>query len=162
MTEAPAGRSRRAAALIAVFIPVVALAACSHVARLGPSHWHAHWPWRHAPAPPEPPVHELLAEFPTGASSPAPMQSWNRNNLRVSLAELSGEGEFTLRPAPGHVWPIRLEFLVQPGAFAHLEIKGDERAILSVPATGAVTVLPVPQGIYAPDSAIALQLHYGP
>ncbi|HEX9475004.1 MAG TPA: hypothetical protein VF931_12495 [Steroidobacteraceae bacterium] len=162
MTQALAGTRRRAGTVAALLICLAALGACSHVARLGPSHWHAHWPWRHAPAPPEPPVHELLAEVPAGASSPALVQSWNRNNLRVSLADLSGEGEFTLRPAPGHVWPIRLEFLVQPGTFAHLEIRGDQRAILSVPATGAATVLPVPQGLYAPASTVALQLHYGP
>jgi hypothetical protein len=146
---------------MAVLSAMAALSACSHVARLGPSHWHAHWPWRHAPAAPEPAAHELLAEFPVGATAPALVQSWNRNNLRVSLTAVSGAGEFSLRPMPGHAWPIRLEFLVQPGAFAHLEIKGDERVILSVPATGEATVLAVPQGIYAPATA-ALELHYGP
>jgi hypothetical protein len=144
-----------------MLIALAALAGCSHVARLGPSHWHAHWPWRHAPAPPEPAVEELAAEFPAGATGPALVQSWDRNNLRVSLAALSGEGEFSLRPLPGHGWPIRLEFLVQPGAFAHLEIRGDQRVIMSVPAAGAATVLPVPQGLYAPATA-ALTLHYGP
>ncbi len=159
MSEALAGRSRRAASLSAVLIALAALAACSHVAKLGPSHWHL--PWRHAPAPPEPAVHELLAESAAGGAVPQLEQSWNRNNLRVSLTTLSGEGEFSLRPMPGHTWPIRLEFLVQPGAFAHLEIRGDERVILSVPAAGAATVLPAPQGLYAPATA-ALKLHYGP
>jgi hypothetical protein len=159
VTEARAGRSRRAAALLAVLVPLAALAACSHVARLGPSHWHM--PWRHAPPAPEPAVNELLAEFPAGAVSPPLVQSWNRNNLRVSLTAVTGEGEFSLRPLAGHDWPIRLEFLVQPGSFAHLEIRGDERVILSVPAAGAATVLAVPLGVYAPSTA-ALKLHYGP
>jgi hypothetical protein len=161
VTEALAGQSRRAASLIAVLVALAGLAACSHVAKLAPSHWHAHWPWRHAPAPPEPPVHELLAEFPADTSGPQLEQSWNRNNLRVSLTAVSGEGELSLRPMPGHAWPIRLEFLVQPGSFAHLEIRGDERVILSVPATGAATALPVPLGVYLPATA-ALTLHYGP
>jgi hypothetical protein len=142
-----------------VLIPLAALVACSHVARLGPSHWHL--PWRHAAPAPEPAVTELQVEFPAGAISSALVQSWNRNNLRVSLTAVSGEGEFSLRPLPGHGWPIRLEFLVQPGAFAHLEIRGEERVILSVPATGAATVLPVPQGTYAPATQ-ALKVHFGP
>jgi len=159
VTHALAGRSRRAAALTALLMTLAALGACSHVARLGPSHWH--WPWRHAPEPPEPAVSELLAEFPAGASTAPVGQSWNRNNLRVALTALSGEGELSLRPLPGHAWPIRLEFLVQPGSFAHLEIRGDERVILSVPATGEATVLAVPLGIYSAQTEM-LRLHFGP
>jgi hypothetical protein len=161
VTEAPAGRSRRATALAAVLISLATLGACGHLAQLGPSHWHAHWPWRHAPEAPEPPAHELRADFPAGASGPELVQSWSRNNLRVALTALSGEGELSLSPAPGHVWPIRLEFLVQPGSFAHLEIRGDERVILSVPAAGEPTVLAVPLGVYSPRTEM-LRLHYGP
>ena len=76
------------------------------------------------------------------------------------LSGVCGDGEFRLRPSPGHGWPIRLEFAVRPGAFAHLEISGEQRVILSVPATGSVTVLPVPLGIYAPATG-ELPLHYG-
>jgi hypothetical protein len=161
VTEALAGRTRRAAALAAVFISLAALGACSHLAQLSPSHWHAHWPWRHAPGAPEPPAHELRADYSAGASGPELVQSWNRNNLRVALTALSGEGDFSLGPAAGHAWPIRLEFLVQPGSFAHLEIRGDERVILSVPATGEPTVLAVPLGIYSSHTE-ALSVHYGP
>jgi len=159
VTQAHAGRSRRAGALTALVISLAVLGACSHVARLGPSHWH--WPWRHAPAPPEPAVSELLLEFPAGANTAPLGQSWNRNNLRVSLTALSGEGDFSLRPLPGHAWPIRLEFLVRPGSFAHLEIRGDERVILSVPAMGEATVLAVPLGIYSAQTEM-LRLHFGP
>jgi hypothetical protein len=159
VTQALAGRSRRAAALAALLISLAALGACSHVARLGPSHWH--WPWRHAPEPPEPAVSELRAEFPAGATATAMVQSWNRNNLRVALTTLSGEGDFSLRPGAGHTWPIRLEFLVQPGSFAHLEIRGDERVILSVPAAGEATVLAVPLGVYSAHTEM-LKVHFGP
>jgi hypothetical protein len=103
----------------------------------------------------------LLAEFPAGANTAPLGQSWNRNNLRVALTALSGEGDLSLRPLPGHAWPIRLEFLVQPGSFAHLEIRGDERVILSVPATGEATVLAVPLGIYSAQTEM-LRLHFGP
>jgi hypothetical protein len=161
VTQALVGRTRRAAALAAVLISLAALGACGHLARLGPSNWHAHWPWRHAPEAPEPPASELRAEFPAGATGPELAQSWNRNNLRVALTALSGEGELSLSPAPGHAWPIRLEFLVQPGSFAHLEIRGDERLILSVPGAGEPTVLPVPLGIYSSHTE-TLRLHYGP
>ena len=107
------------------------------------------------------PFPALFADVPPFPCGPPLEQSWIRNNLRVSLTAVSGEGDLSLRPLPGHAWPIRLEFLVQPGAFAHLEIRGDERVILSVPASGAATVLPVPLGVYAPATE-ALQLHYGP
>lgn len=88
------------------------------------------------------------------------MQTWDRNSLRVSLEGLAGEGELRLTPVQGHGWPIRLEFAVQPGSFQRLEVRGEQRVVLSVPTTGGVAVLPVPQGLYAPTTQ-ALTLHYG-
>jgi hypothetical protein len=88
-------------------------------------------------------------------------QTWDRNALRVDLTGMTGEGEMKLRLAQGHGWPIRLEFAVRPGSFKHLEVRGEQRVVMSVPDAGAVTVLPVPQGLYAPATA-ELTLHYGP
>ena len=49
---------------------------------------------------------------------------------------------------------------MQPGAFAYLEVRGEQRVTLSVPATGDVAVLSVPQGLYAPATT-ELRLRYG-
>ena len=38
--------------------------------------------------------------------------------------------------------------------------RGDQRIILVVPATGGMTVLPVPQGLYA-STTLELTLRYG-
>jgi hypothetical protein len=140
---------------------LVLLGACSHTQALKPSNWHAHWPWQHAPEPPPPTVTELVAEGSASGAAPALVQTWDRNTLRVSLTTVAGEGEFVLRPVAGHGWPIRLEFAVLPGSFAHLEVRGDQRVILAVPETGGETVLAVPAGIYA-SATTALTLHYGP
>jgi hypothetical protein len=136
------------------------LAGCSHAPRHESSHWRPHWPWHHAPATAEPPVNELVVEGSPGAATPQLMQTWDRNTLRVSLERLAGEGELKLTPVQGHGWPIRLEFAVQPGSFQQLEVRGEQRVVLVVPATGGVAVLNVPQGLYA-SATQALTLRYG-
>lgn len=144
-------------------LALLLLAGCSHAPRqqsAHSSHWRPHWPWHHAPAAPEPPVNELVVEGTGGASAPALMQTWDRNTLRVSLEGLAGAGELKLVPVQGHGWPIRLEFAAQPGSFQQLEVRGEQRVVLIVPATGSVAVLPVPQGLYAPTTQ-ALTLRYG-
>jgi hypothetical protein len=154
-----------AAARLSVLALLALLGGCSHLRQLEPSHWHSqwhpHWPWRHAPPAPEAPVNELVVATEAGTAAPALVQSWNRNTLRVALNGVAGEGELRLRPVPGHGWPIRLEFAVQPGSFAHLELRGEQRVILSVPAAGGLAVLQVPQGVIAPATA-EVRLHYGP
>jgi len=152
---------RRAALACGALIGLLALSACSHLHRPHPSTWHAHLPWRHAPAGPEPLVNELVVEAAAGSPVPALPQSWDRNALRVDMAALNGEGDLRLRPLQGHGWPIRLEFGVQPGSFGHLEIRGEQRVILNVAATGAPGTLAVPQGTYAPATK-ELVIHYGP
>ncbi len=137
------------------------LAGCTHLHAPHPSSWHPHLPWQRAPAAAEAAVNELVVEAAAGAVAPKLEQSWNRNALRVNLAVLAGEGGFTLRPLQGHDWPVRMEFGVQPGSFAQLEIRGEQRVILSVAAAGAVHTLAVPQGTYAPATR-ELVIHYGP
>lgn len=161
MIEATPNARWRVAARTGLSAALVLLGACSHVQGLKPSNWHAHWPWHHDPAAPPPTVNELVIESSAAAAAPVLAQTWDRNTLRVSLNTIAGEGEFVMRPVRGHGWPIRLEFAVQPGAFGHLELRGDQRVILTVPATGSETVLPVPQDIYAPTTT-DLTLRYGP
>jgi hypothetical protein len=161
VTEAVTPACRRTAVRAGLVAALALLGACSHVQGLKPSNWHAHWPWRHVPPAPDPAVTELIVDAGDGAPTPVLPQTWDRNTLRVALTGMAGAGELKLRPLQGHEWPIRLEFAVQPGAFAHLELRGEQRVILSVPDSGAVAVLHVPQGVYAPNTT-ALVLRYGP
>jgi hypothetical protein len=142
----------RVSARIAVIAAMTLLCACSHVQKL--------WPWHHAPAAPEPPVTELEVVATAGETAPVLAQTWDRNSLRVALDGVAGTGELKLRPVQGHGWPIRLEFAVRPGSFAQLEVRGEQRVIMNVPATGAQAVLAVPQGLYAPRTK-ELTLRYG-
>jgi hypothetical protein len=88
-------------------------------------------------------------------------QKWERNTLQLALTGLSGSGEITLRPLAGHGWPLRMQFMVQPGSFAHLELRGDARAILAVPDAGAAAILDLPVGLLSATTA-QLVLRYGP
>lgn len=153
--------SRAAAAWLALF--TVLLAGCSHTPRQASahsSHWRPHWPWHRAAPAPEPAVNELVVNSTNDTSAPALMQTWDRNTLRVSLESLAGAGELKLAPVQGHGWPIRLEFAVQPGSFQQLEVRGEQRVVYAVPATGKLALLYVPQGLYA-STTQALTLRYG-
>ena len=135
---------------LATLAVTIMLGACAHL-----------WPWGRAAAGPPPMVTELVAEAVEGGAGVSLPQTWNRNTLRVALNGVAGEGEVKLRPLEGHDWPIRLEFAVQPGAFAHLELRGEQRVILNVPTSGAMTLLPLPLGVIAPNTKM-LTLRYGP
>ncbi|HEV7432319.1 MAG TPA: hypothetical protein VGN77_04690 [Steroidobacteraceae bacterium] len=144
---------RRAVFGLVLAAVAAGLGACSHL--------HNLWPWHHAAAAPESATNELVVVAAEGMTAPVLAQTWDRNALRVELTALAGEGELRLRPSQGHGWPIRLEFAVRPGSFKHLEVRGEQRVTMSVPDAGAETVLPVPQGLYAPATP-ELTLHYGP
>jgi len=145
----------RAAALASLLF----LGACSHLARVSPSHWHMprHMPWHHKQAPAEPPAQELVLD---GGEQGLP-QAWVRNTLTADLAAYAGEGTLSLRRAPGHDWPIRLAFQVRAGSFGHLEVQGDQRVVLAVPADGGTVLLQVPPRLYS-SSTPSLTLRYGP
>jgi hypothetical protein len=115
-----------------------------------------HWPWMHRAAPAPRPVHEISIEAPSGAQSQAAAmiaQYWDRNTLLLDLTALAGEGEVTLAPSPVHGWPIRLEFRVQPGAIARLEVQASARVVFEVPAQGAPLVFKLAPDAYGPHSA---------
>ncbi len=144
---------RRAAACLALIALAAGLGGCSHMQKL--------WPWHHAPATPEPATNELVVIAPPGGTAPGLPQTWDRNALRVDLTGMAGEGDLTVTARRrGMSWPIRLEFAVRPGSFKHLEVRGEQRVVLSVPEAGPVSILSVPQGLYAP-ATMELRLHYG-
>ncbi|MFM2287174.1 MAG: hypothetical protein RL684_317 [Pseudomonadota bacterium] len=139
----------------AVLAATLLLGACSHLARVSPSHWHM--PWHHKQAASEPPAQELVLE---GSEQGLP-QVWVRNTLQADLGAFAGEGTLTLRRAPGHDWPIRLALQVRAGSFGHLEVHGDQRVVLAVPAEGGAVLLQVPPRLYSSSTA-SLTLKYGP
>jgi hypothetical protein len=118
-----------------------------------------HWPWRHRAPPAPQPVQELSLQAPPGASAAAPiLQFWDRNALLLDLTALRGDGAATLVPAAARGWPIRIEFRVQPGSIAHLEVQGRERVVFEVPGQGAPVVFKLAPDAYLPDAPrISLQ-----
>src|ERR1700683_4318666 len=99
----------------------------------------AYWPWRHQPAPPPAPVTELTETAETGAAVDYP-QYWKRNTLLVDLRAISSEGGVVLQPRSGTQWPVRVALRVTPGSIAVLEVRGDERVILTVASGGAAPI----------------------
>jgi hypothetical protein len=132
----PCGARRRAA----VTALCLALAGCS-----------LHWPWKgRTPQPPQP-VRELsIRMLPPGdpGFTARITQFWDRNTLLLDLTQLAGAGAVELR-AGAAGWPVRVEFRVQPGAIAVLEMRGIERNLFQVPAAGAPLLLQPPPGAYA-------------
>jgi hypothetical protein len=112
-----------------------------------------HWPWRHRKPNPPPPVQELAIAPAEGSAPAAILQFWDRNTLQLDLTGVSGEGGAALRLLPGHTWPIRLEFKVQPGRFALLEVTGAQRVVFEVPAQGAPVVFRLAPGAYVRATA---------
>ncbi|MFT3907452.1 MAG: hypothetical protein QM718_14240 [Steroidobacteraceae bacterium] len=129
----------RAAVLLLPILAVPLLGGCSHLGKLAF--------WRRAPAGVEV-AQEISAQDGTGQSQ-ALAQTWQRNAVRVDVTALAGQGQLVLHPLAGHDWPIRLEFLARPGAFTRLQVSGDQRVILAVPAGGDSVVLKVPAGVYS-------------
>lgn len=132
-----AGRGR---SLRRGFAPLATAALCTALTACG-----IHWPWRHRAPPPPQPVQELSIEGATGIQ-----QFWDRNTLQIDLTAMRDEGMAVLRAT--HGWPVRLEFKVQPGSFAQLEVEGLQRALFAVPTEGDATLLKLGPGSYAPDT----------
>jgi len=122
--------------------------------------WHLpslHWPWHHhRPTGPEA-VHELSIQMQDGAAK-AIAQYWDRNTLLLDLSAVSGEGSAVVAPRPGTGWPVRLEFRVQSGSIANLEVSGVQRVLFSVPTQGRPSLLHLDPGVYlATTAAITLR-----
>ncbi len=117
-----------------------------------------HWPWHHHAGSGPQAVQELTIQMQTGAAKAIP-QYWDRNTLLLDMTAVSGEGSAVLAPRSGTAWPVRLEFRVQSGSFANLEVSGVQRVLFTVPAQGAPTVLQLDPGVYLATTA-AITLHW--
>jgi hypothetical protein len=135
-----------AAAPAPVFRGLLTALACVALAACG-----FHWPWRHRAVPPPPAVHELTIQpsGDTSATASGVTQFWDRNTLLLDLTAVAGDGAVTLTPT-AHGWPVRLEFRVQPGSFARLEVQARERVLFEVPSQGKPVVLKL-----APDAYVS-------
>jgi hypothetical protein len=149
--------------------PVLAIvAACA----ASPAAWALHWHHGRRPGPAASQAVSVLqvrmdtvaaAAAPPSASPtarPTPIaQYWDRNTLLVDLTHVAGEGGATLTPVSANGgWPVRLEFRVQPGAVARLQVLGAQRVTFIVPAHGAAELLQLDPGVYLADTArITLQ-----
>lgn len=120
-----------------------------------------HWPWhRHRDKASGPqPVQELSIQMQTAAGAKAIPQYWDRNTLLLDMTGVSGEGSAVLAPRVGTAWPARLEFRVQSGSFANLEVSGMQRVLFTVPTQGAPTLLKLDPGVYLATTA-AITLHW--
>ena len=107
---------------------------------------HLHWPWHHPPPPPPAPVHELDM---SGAGEAGFPQYWKRNTLLVDLRGASGSGSAVMKPIAGTTWPVRLAFRVTPGGIGTLEVRGEQRVLLPINASGVKPIeLELPPGVY--------------
>lgn len=127
-----------AARVAAAALLLLSAAGCSHL----------HWPWHHAPPAAPAPVHELDIDGPGTFA-----QYWKRNTLVVDLSGVRGSGSIVLKPVAGTTWPVRIALRVLPGSFGVLEVRGAQRVVLPITATGTQPVdLELAPGIYTPAS----------
>jgi hypothetical protein len=122
---------------------------------------HLHWPFGRHAAPAPQPVEELVIEAAPGTSAQF-LQFWERNTLVLDMRSASGSGAVTLTPRAHTLWPVRLAFRVTPGAIGQLDVKGEERTVFPVAASGAAPVdLALAPSAYRPRTP-AITLGWGP
>jgi hypothetical protein len=127
---------------------VVGLLAAGSLALIGCASVTAHLPWRH-PAPPPPEVSTALTvATPAGAAVAWP-QIWVRNDVVLDMSGVAATGSAVIAPRAGLAWPVRVALRVTPGVIAAIDVRGAQRWLAPVPATGAATVdLELPAGVY--------------
>jgi hypothetical protein len=135
-------RKAATGAVVRAGVLALALAAggCSHL------RWFGH---KGAAAPPAA-VQELDI---AGAAPGTYPQHWQRNTLLIDLSSASGSGSVILQPLEGNGWPVRLAFRVTPGAIGALQVRGAQRVLLPITATGRPVDLELPPGVYTPTTA---------
>lgn len=134
--------------LISLAVACLLLAGCATA--MHPAQWRL--PWRHAPVAEPAPVNELGLE---GDASAGVRQTWRRNTLRLDLTAVPPAGSLKLLPSGVNGWPLRLEFAVRPGSFATLEVRGEQRVVFHVAASGEqpVQLLALAPAAYGPSTA---------
>jgi hypothetical protein len=129
-----------AVALGLAFLGTLGLGGCASVTK--------HLPWGHK-GPPAPEVSTALTvSAPDGATLSWP-QVWQRNDVVLDMAGVAATGSAVVMPRSGLAWPVRLALRVAPGTIGSIEVRGAQRLVIPVPATGAARIdLELPPGIY--------------
>ena len=98
---------------------------------------------------------------PDGAALSWP-QFWQRNDVVLDMSGLAGTGSAVVMPRTGLAWPVRVALRVTPGAIGEIEVRGAQRFIVPMTATGAGAVdVELPPGVYVGNTK-QLTLTWGP
>lgn len=141
------------AGAMGLLVSMLALAGCAAVS--------AHLPWRHR-APPPPEVSTALTVAAADGSALSWPQFWQRNDVVLDLSGVAGSGSALVMPRAGLAWPVRVALRVTPGSVGAIDVRGAQRLVMPVPATGAGTVdLELPPGVYVAATK-QITLNWGP
>jgi hypothetical protein len=129
------------------------LAGCAAVSK--------HLPWRHKAAPAPEVATALTVAAPDGAPLSWP-QVWQRNDVVLDMAGVAATGAAVVMPRSGLAWPVRLALRVAPGSIGSIDVRGAQRLVIPVPATGTGTLdLELPPGVYVAATK-QITLNWGP
>jgi hypothetical protein len=150
--------ARWQAHLALLTLSTMLLAGCSSLDLLKPR-----WPFSSRSAPAPEVVDELTFESVGEVPVSAFPQFFRRNTLIVDMTAAGAAGAVTLRPHTRFGWPVRVAFRVRPGAFAALELVGDQRLVLPVVADGhrATLDLELPPGFVPARDDRAIEVRWG-
>lgn len=142
-----------ATAAASLLIAALGLAGCASLS--------AHLPWRHkAPAAPEVST-ALTVATPEGAALTWP-QVWQRNDVVLDMSGVAAAGTAVVMPRSGLAWPVRVALRVTPGAIGAIDVRGAQRLVVPVPASGAGSInIELPPGLYVAATK-QITLSWGP
>lgn len=131
----------------------LALSACGTMSKM--------WPFGKKPKPGQEVVSEVELVNADGTSASYP-QYWNRNALIIDLTGVAGTGSVAARLREQSTWPVRVAVRVRPGSVQQIEVRGEERNVLPVSASGAKPIdLEFVPSLFTPTTA-AIYISWGP
>lgn len=135
--------SRPWAAALGLSLVLALLTACGSMPKL-------RWPFGAKPVPPPVAVDELAFDAaPDGAAAVAYPQYWKRNTLVLDLQSAAGAGSTSFRPKTPAGWPVRIALRVRAGSMEALEVRGEQRSLLSIsPAAQGLVDLELDPTVY--------------
>ena len=118
-------------------------------------------PWGHKAAPVPEVATALTVATPDGAPLSWP-QVWQRNAVVLDMAGVAATGSAVVMPRSGLAWPVRVALRVAPGSIGSIDVRGAQRLVIPVPATGTGTIdLELPPGAYVAATK-QITLNWGP
>lgn len=152
---------RNHASRIALRPLAMALVAAAALGTAGCSSMRSLWPWGGQQQAASEPVHELVVTVPADLAVPVVLQTWERNTLVIDLQGASTSGQLRLSRKEGNDWPARIGFRMSSTRFQQLEVRGEQRIVLTVAGQdGAPVTAELPPGLFGPDTA-ALVVSWG-